>query len=275
MSVVLITGCSSGFGLEFASAFARRGDTVIATMRDLARDAPLRERVAAEEFSNVTVKRLDVVDAANREAVVDDVLAEFGQIDVLINNAGIGQWAPVEESDHDRHREVFETNYFAIHEMMKLVLPGMRVRRSGRIVNISSVSGLYEAGYVGTYAASKHALDGLSATADVELSKFGIRVVLVMPGGFGTQVAERIRDHTYADVKGSAYGEQLAERFEQFANRLRSATDLTPVVETVIEAATAAEPRLRYRVGGRSLDDPILEALEEFHRGARARWLEG
>jgi NAD(P)-dependent dehydrogenase (short-subunit alcohol dehydrogenase family) len=265
MSVVVVTGCSSGFGLEIAAGFAERGDHVVGTMRNLDKAGPLRERLAEVGVREPDIRQLDVTDAESRSALVSGVEAELGQIDVLVNNAGLAQWGPAEEMEPDFHRRLFETNYWGPYEMMRLALPSMRTRRSGRIVNISSISGVTTGALFAAYSASKHALDGLSASMDQELATFGIRVALIMPGAFHTSIGENT---PVEGLDNSAYGDDLRARLDTFQSAVSQIVDLSPVVEATIEAATAEHPQARYLVPARPYLDELVAAMEEHHQAA-------
>jgi NAD(P)-dependent dehydrogenase (short-subunit alcohol dehydrogenase family) len=265
MSVVVVTGCSSGFGLEIAAGFAERGDHVVATMRNLEKAGPLRERLAEVGAREPDIRQLDVTDEESRSVLVSGVEAELGRIDVLVNNAGLAQWGPAEEMEPDFHRRLFETNYWGVFEMMRLVLPAMRERRGGRIVNMSSIAGILTGRNFGGYAASKHALDGLSAGMDLDLAPFGVRVVLVMPRSYGTSIGENT---PVESLDRSAYGNDLRQQFDAFWARVNRNNDLSPVVGATIEAATAGHPRARYVVPAHAYLDGLVAAMEEQHQAS-------
>lgn len=188
--VLLITGCRSGFGLLTAVEAARRGHTVYAGLRDLDTAEGL---VAASEGLDVTPVQLDVTVAAEREAVVARIVQEQGRLDGLVNNAGIALGGALEWLDEDELRKVIEVNVMAVWAMTNAVLPTMRAQRSGTIVNVSSVSGLMAMPGLGAYATSKFALEGMSEAWRQELRPFGVRVVLVEPGPFKTDIWGRNR----------------------------------------------------------------------------------
>jgi len=213
MSVTLITGCSSGFGLGAAVALAKRGGTVVATMRNTAKAGPLRE-AAGVAGVDVVIAPLDVTDSSSRERAVADVLARYGQIDVLINNAGTA------------------------------VLPGMRARRSGCIVNVSSVEAFFAPKYMMAYSATKHALDVLSVEMDLELKDFNVRVTSVAPVGFGTALATNVLPPPVEPV----YGDAPRKCYDDWVALLGKRSDISPVVDAIVEAATTPNPRLRYLV---------------------------
>src|SRR6185503_16585454 len=186
MSNVLITGCSSGFGLLTALRFARAGDRVVATMRTPEKaPAALTEPIAKERLP-ITIGRLDVCDPASVAAAVKDA----GQIDVLINNAGIELRSSIEDaSDADVQRQ-FDTNVFGSLRVMRAVLPQMRARRRGTIVNLSSIAGIVARPFGGLYSATKHALEAITESLHFEAAPLGIRVVLIEPGAYGTRLLD-------------------------------------------------------------------------------------
>ena len=171
MDTVLITGCSSGFGRETAAYFLQQGWTVVATMRDPAANT----LPASDRFR---VLPLDVTDPGSISAAVDSA----GEIDVLVNNAGVGWLNAIEGSPMQIVREVFETNTFSMVAMMQAVLPGMRRQRSGVIVNVSSSTTLAPMPLLSIYRASKAAVNALTEAAALELAEFGIRARVVVPG---------------------------------------------------------------------------------------------
>jgi NAD(P)-dependent dehydrogenase (short-subunit alcohol dehydrogenase family) len=193
MAVVVITGCSSGFGLATALAFARRGDSVWATMRNPADAGALSAAVEAEHLELRTLP-LDVTDDASVKAAVDHVLEAEGRIDVLVNNAGVAHMGAVETLGVEDARGVFETNVFGQVRMIQAVLPGMRERGGGVIVNVSSIAGRLPASPANwAYAASKHAAGALSDSLAEEVRPYGIRVVCIEPGFFATSVVRKGR----------------------------------------------------------------------------------
>jgi NAD(P)-dependent dehydrogenase (short-subunit alcohol dehydrogenase family) len=257
MAIVLVTGCSSGFGLEIALAFARRGDQVVASMRDLSRADALRSRVAEEALGNVSIEQLDVT----RPESIQATLERHQTVDVLVNNAGIGAVGPLDVIAPETLREVFETNVFGAVAMTRAVLPGMRQRGHGRIVFMNAIGGLLNTPYLGAYCASKHALDCVAATFDIELRPFGIRASSVCPSAFHTPMADNLRAELGDAAAAREYYAGLLGRIRQ------GPTDLSPVVDAVLEAATSEDPRPRYLVAPHlaSVLGPLVETLEELH----------
>ena len=184
-AVWLITGCSTGFGRELCRALLRRGYRVVVTARN---PATLDEFALA---GNALVAALDVTVPRQIADVVRQADERFGQIDVLVNNAGYGYLSAVEEGEDEEVRAMFETNVFGLANMTKAVLPGMRARRRGHIVNISSVGGLIGFPGIGYYNASKFAVEGLSEALAKETAGLGIKVTIVEPGPFRTDWAGR------------------------------------------------------------------------------------
>ncbi|GGO22380.1 oxidoreductase [Micromonospora parathelypteridis] len=187
MTTWLITGCSSGLGRALADAVLARGDNAVVT----ARDASTVKDLADSHPETALAVALDVTDPAQVTAAVEQAEDSFGSIDVLVNNAGYGYRAAVEEGVDTDVQELFATNFFGAVNVIKAVLPGMRTRRSGTIVNISSIGARSFNPGSGYYSASKAALEGMSATLRKEVEPLGIRVTTIEPGAFRTDFAGR------------------------------------------------------------------------------------
>lgn len=183
--VWLITGCSTGFGRELAKHVIERGYRTVVTARN-----PDEVKDLAAKGDALALK-LDVTDQGQIDAAIKAAEEKFGRIDVLVNNAGIGYFAAVEESEEDQIRRMFEINVFGLSRMIYAVLPGMRKRREGFIVNLSSIGGLRSFPSVGYYNATKFAVEGLSEALWQEVEPLGIKVMLVEPSGFRTDWAGR------------------------------------------------------------------------------------
>lgn len=183
--VWLVTGVSSGFGLELARVLLDRGESVVGTLRQEGQRADFEALAPGRAHARL----LDVTNAAAIPPLVEDVIRQFGRIDVLVNNAGYGLFGAVEELDDAEARRVFETNFFGSLNLIKAVLPHFRARKGGHIVNISSIAGVMGMPGVGLYCASKFAVTALSESLALELAPFGIRVTVVHPGGFRTNFA--------------------------------------------------------------------------------------
>lgn len=265
MAVCVITGCSSGFGEAIALAFAARGDAVIATMRN-----PGAAPEALHGRDNIELAALDVTDATARRDLIEEVVKRHGRLDVLVNNAGVVASASVEDTSEEVSRRIFETNYFAPVEMMRLVVPIMRAQGGGRIVNVTAIGALFATPLLSIYCASKHALDSAGASVDLEGRPFGVRAPSVLPGQFKTAIA----DKSPAPVVTPPYqgiADSLAASRAARAADVQS--DLGQVVEAVIAAATDPEPKARYLAGlGIALAlEPALAELEKVHAFDAAR----
>ena len=216
--VWLITGCSTGFGRELAKHVIERGYRTVVTARN-----PDEVKDLAAKGDALALK-LDVTDQGQIDAAIKAAEEKFGRIDVLVNNAGIGYFAAVEESEEDQIRRMFEINVFGLSRMIHAVLPGMRKRRKGFIVNLSSIGGLRSFPSVGYYNATKFAVEGLSEALWQEVEPLGIKVMLVEPSGFRTDWAGRSANESkrqiddYAATAG-AWRDQVRANFRQTTGR--------------------------------------------------------
>jgi NAD(P)-dependent dehydrogenase (short-subunit alcohol dehydrogenase family) len=268
MAVVLITGCASGFGKLAALHFARQGDTVFATMRDPSRGEELAKTIEVEKLP-VEVLKLDVTDEASVNQAVRHAVDKAGRIDVLVNNAGIGHRGPIEETDDAEMKEVFEANFFGAMRVTRAVVPHMRAQGSGRIINVSSLAGVVTPPFDGVYSASKKALEAAAEALYYEASPFGIKVSIIEPGGFQTNI-ENTRRVSRRFTEGSPYLDR-AQRFDEALQRLPAAAvrdDASKVSELIYNVAQQEKPKLRYLVGQdaeligglrRQLDDEQFE----------------
>jgi len=243
MATVLITGTSTGIGFATALAFGKAGHRVVATMRNPAR-APELANLAGQDRLAITVYPMDVdLDASVSEAI-GRIGREHGPIDVLVNNAGIERMGSVEELPLADFRAVMETNYFGVIRCIQAVLPGMRERRTGCIVNVSSVAGDISSTPLSSYSASKYALEGLSEALAQEAKQFGIRVAIVKPGIIDTAMARRIS----TTVRSSPYLGQ--DRFAAlFRAVLTQPVPPTVVADRILEIVTTGTWQLRHPVG--------------------------
>ena len=185
--VWLITGCSTGFGRELAKYTIEQGNRVAVGSRKV---EDVQDIIAGNE-SNAIAVELDVTKPEQIKAAVQQTINRFGRIDVLVNNAGIGYFGAIEESEDEEVRRMFEINVFGLAKMTQEVLPFMRKQHSGHIVNIASIGGLVSFPAVGFYNATKYAVDGLSESLAKETAQLGIKVTIVAPSGFRTDWAGR------------------------------------------------------------------------------------
>ena len=241
-TVWLITGCSTGFGRELARALLRRGHGVVVTARNTA---------TLDEFAssgNALVAALDVTLPLQIADVVRQAETRFGHIDVLVNNAGYGYLAAVEEGEDDEVRAMFETNVFGLANMTKAVLPGMRARGRGHIVNISSMGGLIGFPGIGYYNATKFAVEGLSEALAKETAPLGIKVTIVEPGPFRTDWAGRslkTPKTAIADYAQSAGARRAA--IQDYSGSQQG--DPVRGAEAIIDAVESPEPPLHLLLG--------------------------
>jgi NAD(P)-dependent dehydrogenase (short-subunit alcohol dehydrogenase family) len=246
-SVVLITGCSSGIGLLAAQRFARAGFQVFASMRDPTRGAALREQALAEGWW-LRTPALDVTSDESVAHAVSSLLAETeGRVDVLVNNAGYFCLGAVEETSPDELRAQLETNVLGVLRVTRAVLPAMRARRSGSVINISSVLGRVIIPANGPYQASKWALEALTETLRYEVRQFGIRVVCVEPGPFATEIRTNLVRTAELQRPDSPY-RKMVDRYVESSARLPRG-NASRVAEVIFRAATSQRPRLRWAAG--------------------------
>jgi NAD(P)-dependent dehydrogenase (short-subunit alcohol dehydrogenase family) len=253
-SVVLVTGCSSGIGRAAAEHLASLGHAVVATARRV-------EAIADLASAGCRTLALDVTDEASMGAAVDATIAAHGRIDVLVNNAGYSQSGAVESVPVGRARAQFETNVFGPLRLTQLVLPGMRARGSGRIVNVSSMGGRLVLPGGGVYHASKYALEALSDALRYELRPFGVAVVLIEPGLVRTRFAETVVAHL-GSIPGAGDDDEVARTYADFNAYVRTGTrsvyekgplakmagDPVDVARAIARAIAAPRPRARYTV---------------------------
>jgi NAD(P)-dependent dehydrogenase (short-subunit alcohol dehydrogenase family) len=235
--VVLITGVSSGIGRAVADVFAAKGFEVFGTSRNPQRTEPV---------PGVELIQLDVADDASVAAAVSTVVQRAGRIDVLVNNAGVGVFGAAEETSIAQAQQLFDTNFFGLVRLTREVLPHLRARGSGRIINIGSVLGFLPSPYGSFYAASKHAVEGFSESLDHETREFGVRVSVVEPGYTSTSFEANATD---ADSPIDSYA-PIREHVKQVIGKaVRAGDDPKVVAQVVLKAATSRTPKLRYPAG--------------------------
>jgi NAD(P)-dependent dehydrogenase (short-subunit alcohol dehydrogenase family) len=264
-NTVLITGSSGGIGRATAAAFLERGWTVYATARDTDDVADLAE-------AGARTQRLDVTEDDDVEAAVDRVIEEDGHIDCVVNNAGYGQFGPMEDVSADELHDQFDVNVYGPHRLARAALPHMREQGDGTIINISSLAGRLAGPGQGAYAGSKFALEGISDAMRNEVVDHGVDVVLIEPGpistNFDDRAAEELDD---GDERTGAYEGiyQFYDEQEVFGGASSLASEPEAVADVIVEAACSPNPRARYTVGrfadllaaGRFLPDRIRDAV--------------
>jgi NAD(P)-dependent dehydrogenase (short-subunit alcohol dehydrogenase family) len=237
MSTWLITGCSTGLGRALAEAVIEAGHNAVVTARDTARVSDLAH--AAPQ--RVLPAALDVTEPEQVAAAVQQADERFGGIDVLVNNAGYGYRAAVEEGDDAEVRALFDTHFFGTVAVIKAVLPGMRARRSGAIVNISSIGATVTPVGSGYYAAAKAAIEGMSGALRGELAPLGISVTTVEPGAFRTDFAGRslVQSATQIDDYAATAGKRRKENDTMDGNQ---AGDPAKAARAIITAVESSQP---------------------------------
>ena len=254
--VWLITGCSTGFGRELARAVLRHGRRVVVTARS---PSTLAEFAGHD---HALVAALDVTVPAQIAEVVAEAEARFGAIDVLVNNAGYGYLSAVEEGEDAEIRAMFETNVFGLAAVTRAVLPGMRARRRGHVVNISSMGGLIGFPGIGYYNATKFAVEGLSEALAKEAAPLGIKVTVIDPGPFRTDLAGRsLRTPAVAIEDYTATAGARRAAIHDYSGTQPG--DPVRAAEAIIQAVEAAEPPL-HLVLGRPAWQQVGAKLKEF-----------
>jgi NAD(P)-dependent dehydrogenase (short-subunit alcohol dehydrogenase family) len=247
--VALITGCSSGFGLLTSVELGKAGFRVVATMRDLGRRDRLDQAAtAAGVAGQLDTRALDVTNFHALPGFVDAVVRDYGRLDVLVNNAGFAVAGFAEDIKLEELRYQFETNFFGAVAVTKAALPTMRRQHSGHIIMVSSIAGLLGSITVSSYSASKHALEGWSESLRMEVQALGIKVVLVEPGAYLTDIWTR------GAVMGEKATQQTSpniQRSLRMRDRIQALPKRDPIEVARLIASIAQEPRpkLRYLVG--------------------------
>lgn len=253
--VWFITGCSTGFGRQIAKHVLELGYRVVVTARNTEDVRDLAE------LGDALVLKLDVTDKTQAEASVKAAEEHFGNIDVLVNNAGIGYFAAVEESDETEVRKMFDINVFGLCRMIHVVLPGMRKHRKGFIVNLSSIGGLRSFPALGYYNSTKFAVEGISEALWQEVESLGIKVMLVEPSGFRTDWAGRSANETehsiadYADTAGRNIAHLRSISGQQSGDPVRAA-------EAIVNAVESANPPHRLLLGNDAYEGAISKIDE-------------
>ena len=237
---ILVTGASSGIGFDTARALAQLGHQVYGAARRVAMMEPLKA-------DGVIPIALDVTSEESLQAC----MATVGPLDVLVNNAGYGYFGPIETVPMEEARRQLEVNLFGLARLCQLVLPGMRERGNGRIINISSVAGKAVLNFGGWYHVSKFAVEAFSDALRIEMKPFGVKVVLIEPGAIRTEWGQIAADHLAACTAGTAYekaaANEAAAMDKIYSMHVLSAPSV--VMRAIVKAATARRPRARYRPG--------------------------
>jgi NAD(P)-dependent dehydrogenase (short-subunit alcohol dehydrogenase family) len=246
--VVVITGSSSGIGLESALLLARNGYITYATMRSPQKDTSIKTAVQSEGLP-IRVVQLDVTDDSSVKNAVDHIRSEAGRIDILVNNAGYGLVGALEDLSIEEIKSQYETNLFGLIRVIQAVLPTMRKQRSGRIINMSSGAGIF--GYPGgsAYVSTKFAVEGLSESIAYELEPFGIKVILIEPGFIRTNFTHAMVIAKKAQDSASPYSELMQKMNTSMSELAKNASDAELVANIILDATSNPSPRLRYLAG--------------------------
>ena len=240
--VWFITGSSTGFGRELAEQVLQRGEKVVATARNVGDVEDLVEKYP----DTARAVKLDVTNAEDVKSSVEAALAEFGKIDVLVNNAGYGLGGGIEEPSEEQIRRQFETNVFGVIRVMREVLPSMREQKSGHILNLSSIGGFRSGPSIGYYTATKFALEALSEALSQEMKHLGIKVTLIEPGGFRTDFAGRSFDQPENRIADYVTSERMDKMSEYDGNQ---PGDPVKAVKAMIQVVDTENPPLRLPLG--------------------------
>jgi NAD(P)-dependent dehydrogenase (short-subunit alcohol dehydrogenase family) len=251
--VVLVTGASSGIGKATAVAFAAAGFQVVGTGRKTAGVTPP---------AGVSYLDLDVTSDESVASAVKQVIDRYGRIDALVNNAGVGTVGAAEEFSAAQTQDIFDINVFGVMRMSNAVLPHMRAQRSGRIINVSSLSGFVPSPFMALYVATKHAVEGYSQSLDHEVREYGVRVLLVEPGPINTPFG----DHSIpGDTTMPLYAAGRANYLEVLAKNTSAGDDPSVVAKVIVAAAADKNPKLRRPAG------TTASRISTVHRLAPAR----
>ena len=244
--IVFVTGSSTGIGKAIALHFARLGDTVYATMRTPDKSGETLRAAAEVEELDLTLLALDVNDDHSVARAIGAAMERSGRIDVLVNNAGLGNLASVEGVSMEDVKAVFETNVFGPLRTIQAVLPAMRERRSGTIVNITSISGRLVSGGHGIYGSSKYALEAISEGLAIETRKYGLRIIIIEPGFISTPILDKAAKPLDPD---DPYVETLSRMQGMYTHARENADPPSVVAEGIAAALHDPEPKLRYILG--------------------------
>jgi len=246
--IAVITGSSSGIGLQTTVEMAKAGYHVVATMRDLARRAHLDDVVPAELKNKVDVRRLDVTEFGSIPGVVNAIVQDHGHIDVLVNNAGFAVGGFAEDVRLEELRKQLETNFFGHVAMTKAVLPVMRAQHSGHVIMLSSILGVMGQPVVSSYCASKFALEGWTEAARIEMGPLGVKLVLVEPGAFKTDIWTRNVLVSQGALSPNSPNKERSRKFTEGVKKTEMG-DASDVARLIVRIAQNPNPGLRYRIG--------------------------
>jgi NAD(P)-dependent dehydrogenase (short-subunit alcohol dehydrogenase family) len=250
--IALVTGSSSGIGLLTAVELALNGYRVVATMRNLESRGRLEEAAQkAGVRDRLDLRRLDITEFDSLPGAVDAIVRDHGHIDVLVNNAGFSVAGFAEDMTLDELRRQLETNFFGNVAMTKALLPVMRAQKSGHIITVTSVAGRVGQPMLSAYSASKYALEGWSESLRIETHSLGIRVSLVEPGAYDTDIWERNVVIAKGALDPASPNKERSQRFAEFVKKnAKHRRDARDVAKLIVRIAQKPNPKLRYLIGG-------------------------
>jgi NAD(P)-dependent dehydrogenase (short-subunit alcohol dehydrogenase family) len=269
--IAVVTGSSSGIGLVTCVELARSGYRVVATMRDLGRSGKLEEAATkAAVRERLDLRRVDITETDSLAGAVEAIVRDHERIDVLVNNAGFSTGGFAEDMTLPELRHQMETNFFGNVAMTKAVLPVMRRQLSGHIIQVSSVGGRASAPLLSSYNASKFALEGWSEALRIEVHSLGIRVVLIEPGDYDTDIWTRNVVIGKQAMHPSSPNKERSQRFAEFIkSRAPKRRDPREVAQLIVRVAADPNPRLRYLIGPDAKMHLFFRALVPWRRYER------
>jgi NAD(P)-dependent dehydrogenase (short-subunit alcohol dehydrogenase family) len=250
--IAVVTGSSSGIGMLTAMELALNGYRVVATMRNLETRTRLEQAAQkAGVHDRLDLRRLDITEFDSLPRVVEAIVQDYGRIDVLVNNAGFSVAGFAEDMTLNELRHQLETNFFGNVAMTKAALPVMRAQKSGHIITVTSVAGRLGQPMLSAYSASKYALEGWSESLRIETHSLGIRVALVEPGAFDTDIWERNVVIAKGSLDPASPNKERSQRFAEFVKgSAKHRRDARVVAKLIVRIAQDSNPKLRYLIGG-------------------------
>lgn len=278
--VALVTGTSSGMGLHTAIGLARSGRRVVATMRNPARSAALTD-AATEAGMEIDVRTLDVTDTPGAARCVDSIVADYGRIDLLVNNAGRGSVGTLEQLSRQDLQDQLDVNYLGVAELTRLVLPVMRAAGRGRIVTVTSVGGVVGQPFADAYCGAKFAVEGLMQSLAPVVAHFGVDVSIVEPAAvasaFIANVAGQATDPAAGADPNDPYAAILSAYLQRTAGAFAQAQPASDAASVIVEAATTATPKFRWQTSDSAVAFAGLSLADLDGSGVLAqtgRWLQ-
>lgn len=269
--IAVVTGSSSGIGLLTTVALAQNGYRVVATMRNLANSGRLEEAAQkAGVRERIDLRRLDITEFDSLPGAVEAIVGDHGRLDVLVNNAGFSVAGFAEDMTLAELRQQLETNFFGNVAMTKAVLPVMRAQKFGHVITVTSVAGLLGQPMLSAYCASKYALEGWSESLRIETHSLGIRVSLVEPGAYDTDIWERNVVIAKGSLDPASPNKERSQRFAEFVKKnAKHRRDAREVAQLMVRIARDPNPKLRYLIGADAKIQVWLKRLAPWRRYER------